>query len=383
MGLFGRSRQLLRQPFRLLSGAAGQQRALNAANKPVDVAYWRRPYSRGPLTEKEFNMFHQEGFVLKPDFFRKEELKPTVESLEAMVELLAQRLYKAGKITDLCRESGFYQRLTRLEKQFPGACVLLHKHGVLPKAIQDLWTTDRLLDVAQQILGPDIAGHPVWNVRPKIPENDQTTVPWHQDSAYLDPVAWNVLQLTAWIPLIDANLQNGCMQVMRRGHQTGKTAQHTCCSGNTWYVELSTEEMRKSLGIDIEKDIVTCEVPFGSVLFLNNLIPHRSLHNLSPNIRWSLDLRWQKVSLPNGFYGLKECVPMTDRKNINWKHFAEQARDELQQQHVQQAAQPKPEPREDAFDTTISGPWMMQWPVVHHNKHSQALLPNASSWHKS
>jgi len=43
---------------------------------------------------------------------------------------------------------------------------------------------------------------------------------------------------------------------------------------------------------------------------MNNLIPHRSLPNTSDGIRWSLDLRWQKPDLPNGFYGLKDNIVM-------------------------------------------------------------------------
>ena len=51
--------------------------------------------------------------------------------------------------------------------------------------------------------------------------------------------------------------------------------------------------MESSLDTPVnEKTIVTCEVPFGSVLLLNNLIPHKSTENYSQNIRWSLDLRW-------------------------------------------------------------------------------------------
>ena len=34
------------------------------------------------------------------------------------------------------------------------------------------------------------------------------------DSAYLSSAACEVLQPTAWIPLIDANKINGCMQVI-------------------------------------------------------------------------------------------------------------------------------------------------------------------------
>ncbi len=97
-----------------------------------------------------------------------------------------------------------------------------------------MWSCPVLLDVAEQILGPDVAGHPVWNLRTKTPNQEQATVPWHQDIAYLDESCWSTLQLTAWIPLLDATVQNGCMQVMRGGHRTGRAAHHTCCVGGTW-----------------------------------------------------------------------------------------------------------------------------------------------------
>ena len=58
-----------------------------------------------------------------------------------------------------------------------------------------------------------VLGHPVWNLRTKTPQNEQATVPWHQDNAYLDNSALHALQPTAWIPLIDTNMKNGCMQV--------------------------------------------------------------------------------------------------------------------------------------------------------------------------
>lgn len=48
------------------------------------------------------------------------------------------------------------------------------------KAFKELWTSERLLNVVEQLIGPDIAGHPVWNLRTKTPQNEATTVPWHQ-----------------------------------------------------------------------------------------------------------------------------------------------------------------------------------------------------------
>lgn len=41
------------------------------------------------------------------------------------------------------------------------------------------------------------------------------------------------------------------------------------------YVMMDLEDAQSSLGVDEARDLVTCVVPEGGVLFLNNLIPHR------------------------------------------------------------------------------------------------------------
>lgn len=332
----------------------------------------------GQLTDEQVKQYFDQGFLLVPDFFERTELEPVIAAICELVDQLAEKLYNAGKIKDKYADASFYTRLTLIEKEFPGAAVLLHKHGVMPKAFQDLWTNERLLNVIEQFIGPEIAGHPVWNLRTKTPKNSQVTVPWHQDSAYLSSAACEVLQPTAWIPLIDANKINGCMQVARGGHRKGILATHTCCAGGTWYVDLAEEEMKKTLDVDFEKDIVLCEVPFGGVLFLNNLVPHRSLENFSDKIRWSMDLRWQRPDKPNGFYGLKDNILLRTSKDstyaVDWAEFASRDRHILQKahEHVQSkldkgeiALEQDPE-----FDTTIAGPWMGQWEIVHHNRHT-------------
>jgi hypothetical protein len=49
------------------------------------------------------------------------------------------------------------------------------------QAFQDIWSNERLVNVAEQILGTsDIIGHPVWNLRTKTPNSEAATVPWHQ-----------------------------------------------------------------------------------------------------------------------------------------------------------------------------------------------------------
>lgn len=40
---------------------------------------------------------------------------------------------------------------------------------------------------------------------------------------------------------------------------------------------------------------------------------------MSEQIRWSLDLRWQRPTEPNGFYGLKDCITMAKADDPSFK----------------------------------------------------------------
>ncbi|XP_003388892.1 PREDICTED: uncharacterized protein LOC100639747 [Amphimedon queenslandica] len=330
----------------------------------------------GQLSPEQVKQYFNDGFLVVPSFFTKEELKPVMDAIEECVDVLASNLYRGGKIKDKAESAGLYKRLILLEAQFPGAAVLLHRQRYLPVAFRNLWSNDRLLNVMEQLVGPNVAGHPVWNIRTKTPVNEETTVPWHQDNAYLDETCLTTLQPTAWIPLIDANMTNGCMQVVKGGHRAGKTATHTCCAGGTWYVDLAEEEIEKTLGVNMKTDVVTCEVPLGGVLFLNNTVPHRSLENFSENVRWSLDLRWQDPKKSNGFHGLRDCVLMrsVDSPNhvINWEGFGILDRKELEIDI---------EDQKDAFDTRIHGPWMKRWEITHSNRHTDAFLAGGDTWY--
>ena len=81
-----------------------------------------------------------------------------IQAVKECVEILAEKLYRGGKIKDKCEDAGFYERLILLEQQFKGAAVLLHKMGYLPVGFRNLWTNERLLNVVEQLIGPNIAG---------------------------------------------------------------------------------------------------------------------------------------------------------------------------------------------------------------------------------
>ncbi|OWF42670.1 phytanoyl-CoA dioxygenase-like [Mizuhopecten yessoensis] len=325
----------------------------------------------GQLSDSKIKQFFEEGYLIVEDFFSKAELDAVRVATENLVEKLAQKLHSAGKIKHLYKEYGLFERLTKIETEFPGANVILHKTGELPQAYRDLWSNDRLLNVIEQLIGPDIASSPVWNLRTKTPRNEATVVPWHQDSAYFDNDSYKVLVPTAWIPLLDTDEFNGGMQVAKGAHSAGKIATHQCCYGGTWYVMLEEEEMVKSLGVDITRDLVTCPIPYGGFLLFNNATPHRSLPNLSKQVRWALDLRWQRPDKPYGLWDMKDGVMMRSSSDphvkIDWDAFVAVDRTALQKDSVKDLdIECDPE-----FDTTIQGPWMKKWDIVHMNQHTK------------
>ena len=133
-------------------------------------------------------------------------------------------------------------------------------------------TTDA--DIREQLLGPEVAGHPVWNICSKTPDNPLATVPWHQDTAYVSEGSEKTPQPTAWIPFLNADAINGALQLMRGGHRSGQVFPHHLeresptagfvSKGGSLYLEIDDGKLP-------DCEIVTVPVPFGSVLLLNQL----------------------------------------------------------------------------------------------------------------
>jgi hypothetical protein len=310
-----------------------------------------------PLTPEQLNQYQEDGFLVVPDFFTESELQPVIDAIDAKVGRLAQKLEEQGKIADTFENEGFLTRLTKLEKASKGAATVLHSSGVLPDELATLWSSPKLLDVMEQILGGEIAGHPVWNIRAKTPLNPLATVPWHQDTAYLAAGSEYTFQPTAWIPLVDANSTNGAMQLIRGGHKHGGVLKHQLeqelGKTDSWYLYVRDEDLPPG-------DIVTCEMKKGGVLLMNNLIPHRSTENHSEIIRWSIDLRWQRPNEVSGFDDVKPCILMRSASKpfheIDWASWAKMSRQfKVKEGEVQKAEE------EFVFDSKVTGPWLDRW----------------------
>ena len=59
------------------------------------ISMWKRDYTPGPLTQEEFCQFFDDGFVMKDDLLKRDQLESVIKSIENVVDELARDLYKA------------------------------------------------------------------------------------------------------------------------------------------------------------------------------------------------------------------------------------------------------------------------------------------------
>jgi ectoine hydroxylase-related dioxygenase (phytanoyl-CoA dioxygenase family) len=78
-----------------------------------------------------------------------------------------------------------------------------------------LISDDRLLDIAEKFIGPDIALFASAYI--SKPPRDGRPVLWHQDGSYWPLEPMKVISL--WLAVDDATPENGCMRVIPRSHR--------------------------------------------------------------------------------------------------------------------------------------------------------------------
>ena len=57
---------------------------------------------------------------------------------------------------------------SQLDAEYPGIATMVHVRGILGPQLAKLWSHPDLLNIAEQLVGSEVAGHPVWNLRAKM-----------------------------------------------------------------------------------------------------------------------------------------------------------------------------------------------------------------------
>jgi non-haem Fe2+, alpha-ketoglutarate-dependent halogenase len=153
--------------------------------------------------------------------------------------------------------------------------------------IYDLCMDGRLLDFAEDILGPDFF---LWGSHFFVKEpGDGTIVPWHQDAQYwpLSPQS----AVTVYVAFTDCDRENACMRVIPGSHRVGRLRHHTSEDGR--YIlkqEIDSGEFDP-------EDAVDLELKAGEISLHHDGIAHGSGPNLSDRLRIGFTMRFSRTDV--------------------------------------------------------------------------------------
>jgi ectoine hydroxylase-related dioxygenase (phytanoyl-CoA dioxygenase family) len=156
--------------------------------------------------------------------------------------------------------------------------------GKSPRSLTQLhWTNDwvwemathpGLLDIAEEILGPDIV---LWSTHFWYkPYEGQKSVPWHQEGVLytgMEPV----INLTVWVALTESTVENGCLRVV--------PSQDRSFIGHELLVPGSSRRLDHAVPdryVD-ESRVIDMEMTPGEALFFDEGLMHCSGPNQCPD----------------------------------------------------------------------------------------------------
>lgn len=243
--------------------------------------------TRGSLTEEQAAFYDNEGYLVLPDFLTDAELAPAREAMIGKVEEIAQALLAEGVIADTYPDAPFDTRLARLFDGLSDQDFLRFGRSWRERhpGYYHLMTNPKILDAVESLIGGEIFSNPVYNTRPKVPKVAAGAVPWHQDKSYWPDANSNPV-ITVWIPLVEANLVNGCLHIWPRTHKRQLLSHHAESVTGTSYTQVDDKHMKKV-------EAVPLPLAAGGAILFNDRCVHMSTPNNSETVRWSVDLRYQ------------------------------------------------------------------------------------------
>jgi hypothetical protein len=146
----------------------------------------------------------------------------------------------------------------------------------------DLATHPAILNVIEEIIGPDILVHST-SLFPKYP-HETDYISWHQDAYYWGLSAPGLV--SAWVALTDSNIENGCMRVVPATHKR-KVLPHAQSSGQ--------KKTRLSLEVAVEVDegcARDIQLKAGEISLHHPYIIHGSKPNQSDEKRIGFAIRY-------------------------------------------------------------------------------------------
>jgi ectoine hydroxylase-related dioxygenase (phytanoyl-CoA dioxygenase family) len=242
------------------------------------------------LRETERSVFSRNGYLLRRDVFRPEEIEALRSAAEEVVASVVEQA-RAGEGSREFRLAGDHrfqfarQSLIQWEwREGSGEVRLLEPVTHLDPRFDALWSDPRLTDPMKDFLGAADVCPFTSKLNLKRPR-EGSEYPWHQDYPY-----WYVRTpehaheiVNAMIFLDDASVDNGALRVVPGSHRTGPAPRDR---------SEPSQFLADPARID-ETQSVQVEARAGAVLFFPALLLHRSSTNTSERHRRALLLSYQ------------------------------------------------------------------------------------------
>ena len=242
--------------------------------------------------------WRRDGYLMVRDALAPEYLDPIRAFIAERVDAFARERHAAGEIAALHEREPFGRRYAAIHEELSGSeqprQPLFAAADLCCRALYDLYTHPALTEVLRVIVGPEVTLHGISVIRVKLPEDSQAAIPWHQDSHYynehkrgrFEANTEHLRVVTTWVPLVDSNLDNGCLWVIPGSHRWGFLSGARGASGHVLVPE------------DVERRGTPTPLPMrpGDVVFLTNLTLHASTVNRTDRVRWSHDFRYHPTA---------------------------------------------------------------------------------------
>lgn len=286
------------------------------------------------LTPKQIAHFETKGFIVVDDVLDHEILARVQDEYRCKLAQLCDVWGITGSSFEDLLINAYaagHDWFQPLDISLPGDRILADTPFHIGPAVFDMMTAPRLLDMVEQLIGPEITSNPIQHVRIKPPEAHLDAdeirahvggTDWHQDRAVAHAEADQTDMVTVWLAITDATVENGCLQTLPNAH---RLLPH-CPAKQTAIAPGQIDPSRAT----------PLPVKSGGAIFFHPMTPHASLPNRSKGIRWSFDLRFNKSGQPTGrkhfpdFIARSHIAPETQLRD--WRALQamwEKAREDL------------------------------------------------------
>ena len=236
------------------------------------------------IDQAKVEAYHNDGYLLLPGLFTEADMQPVRLAIEDEVDRLADRFYREGKVSSRFADEPSNRRLVLLCEEARESVRIweLRTRAAVTPELYQLVRHPALLDLLTALLGPEVAWTGSFAVRVKLPEREETAFPWHQDTQYYGNPTRHLHVISVWIPLVDVDERNGCLQLLPGSHRWGLLG------------GARDSERVVQMFEDVEQRGKPVVLPMrrGDALAFSNLTCHASTVNTTNEMRWSIDLRY-------------------------------------------------------------------------------------------